>query len=65
MTAQGAENDALVERAAEALRTSRLCWGTHADRWNDQEWQRGFWTEAATVALTAAGVIPPAEGDSR
>lgn len=55
------ESEQKVERAAEALRTSRLTWGVHADRWGDEEWQREFWTEAATVALTAAGVIPPEE----
>lgn len=46
----------LTEQMADAMRTSRLFYGTHADRWNDAEWQREFWAEAATVALTVLGV---------
>ena len=55
------ENDQKVQAAVDTLIRSRVTWGTHADRWGDYEWQREFWTEVATVALTAAGVIPPAE----
>lgn len=38
-----------VDALATVLRGSRLSWGTHADRWNDTEWQAAFWREAATL----------------
>lgn len=46
-------DEARVEKGVQALRTSRLLWGTHADRWRDTEWQAGFWREAVTVVLDA------------
>lgn len=57
----------LVERVAEAMRGSRLMWGLHADRWSDVEWQKGFWTEAAgiavaTVSATQAEAVGRGEG---
>lgn len=39
------------DAATEALLTSRLTWGVHADRWGDTDWQRGFWAEAAETVL--------------
>lgn len=53
------ENESKVEAAAEAMRSSRLAWGLHSDLMRDTERSRAFWTEAATVALAAVGVIPP------
>jgi hypothetical protein len=41
---------------AEALRTSRLAWGTHSDRWTDEKWQAEFWAEAGQIA--AAALLP-------
>jgi hypothetical protein len=59
---------ALVERVAEAMRGSRLMWGLHADRWNDVEWQKRFWTEAAGIALATVNAAQAeatvAEGSS-
>lgn len=47
------EGEALREALAMELRGSRLFWGTHSDRWNDAEWQAGFWREVAEIALTS------------
>lgn len=55
------ENDQKVQAAVNALIRSGVTWGTHTDRWGDYEWQREFWTEVATVALTGAGAIPPVQ----
>ena len=43
----------VAEAVTEALRTSRLMWGTHADRWNDRQWQDEFWGEAGRRAAAA------------
>ena len=48
---------ALIEQAAAALLASRLTWGTHTDRWADLDWQREFWTEAATIVLSEAATV--------
>jgi hypothetical protein len=45
--------DTLTTTIANALRKSRLTWGTHSDRWTDTEWQDEFWGEAAEVAAAA------------
>ena len=45
-----------VEAAAEAMRGSRLRWGTHSDQWCNANWQESFWREAATTVLAA--VLP-------
>lgn len=59
MGERSTENESKVEAAAEAMRSSRLAWGLHSDLMRDTERSRAFWTEAATVALAAVGVIPP------
>lgn len=50
-----------VQAVAEALRKSRMTWGTHSDRWADAEWQDEFWTEVAEIAVAAARPLIAAE----
>lgn len=42
-----------VAELADGFLASRLSWGTHADRWNDADWQRRFWTEVAQTLLAS------------
>lgn len=46
--------DPIVQAVAEALRKSRMPWGTHSDRWGDAAWQHKFWTEVAELAVATA-----------
>lgn len=38
------------QRIAGKLR-ERGFWGTHADRWNDKEWQESYWKDLAGAVL--------------